>query len=46
MPKTIRHNDADRLVVVAKAVVSLCGWFSHADSKRFIDEHIRPRINL
>ena len=30
----------------AEAVVSLCGWFSHADSKRFIDDYIRPRINL
>jgi len=30
----------------AEAVVSLCGWFSHADSKRFIDEYIRPRIDL
>lgn len=30
----------------AEAVVSLCGWFTHADSKRFIDEYIKPRIDL
>ena len=30
----------------AQAVVSLIGWFEHADSKHFIDEYIRPRINI
>lgn len=30
----------------AEAVVSLCGWFKHADSKRFIDEYIKPRIDI
>lgn len=30
----------------AEAVVSLVGWFEHADSKRFIDEYIKPRIDI
>lgn len=30
----------------AMAIVSLCGWFSHADSKHFIDTYIKPRIDL
>ena len=30
----------------AEALVSLCGWFSHADSQNFIDQYIKPKINL
>ena len=30
----------------ASAVLSLCGWFSHADSKHFIDDYIKPKIDL
>lgn len=30
----------------AEGVVSLCGWFSHADSQHFIDQYIKPRIDL
>ena len=30
----------------AEAVVSLCGWFSHADSQHFVDQYIKPKINL
>lgn len=30
----------------AEGMVSLCGWFSHADSKHFIEQYIKPRINL
>ena len=30
----------------AQAVVSLTGWFQHADSKHFIDNYIKPRISM
>ena len=30
----------------AEAVVSLCGWFQHADSKHFMETYIKPRIDL
>lgn len=30
----------------AEAVVSLCGWFQHADSKHFVETYIKPRIDL
>lgn len=30
----------------AEGVVSLCGWFSHADSQHFVDQYIKPKIDL
>lgn len=30
----------------AEAVVSLVGWFEHADSKHFVDEYIKPKIDI
>jgi len=30
----------------AQGIVSLCGWFKHADSKHFVEEYINPRIDM
>jgi len=30
----------------AEGIASLCGWFSHADSQHFVDQYIKPKIDL
>lgn len=34
------------MLVEAEGLVSLCGWFSHADSEYFLKHHINERVNV
>lgn len=40
------ENENRILLNDAEAVVSLCGWFAHADSAHFFNTYISPRINV
>lgn len=43
--KRLRERE-EVLLRDAEGIVSLCGWFSHADSKHFIETYIKPRVDL
>ena len=43
--KRLRERN-EVLVRDAEGIVSLCGWFTHADSGYFTEHYITPRINI